>query len=100
MKPAPYLAGLLSLLLTLPILADDLPGASKAVRCMGCHGVDGMKSAPTQPAIGGREPAAMIAMLDEYRYLRRFNPAMQALLFSMSNTDIADVADYFHIAGL
>jgi cytochrome c553 len=58
-----------------------------------------MKSAPGQPAIGGRPVDSLFSMLQDYRHLRRINPAMQVLLFGMSDRDVADVAEYFSLSG-
>lgn len=95
-----HLTLILALLALTPAHADELPGADKARYCISCHGENGLKSAPTQPAIGGRSAADLIVLLDEYRHLRRFNPAMQMLLVGMNDTDLADIADYFAIAGM
>jgi cytochrome c553 len=78
--------------------ADELsPG--KAYTCTSCHGADGMKSAPGQPAIGGRSTEELVTILQAYRHLNRVNPAMQLLLLSMNETEIRDVAQYFSQAG-
>lgn len=96
-KQLPLLIGLLALpALT---LADRLPGEAKALYCTSCHGQQGMKSAPGQPAIGGRPAQELVAVLHDYQRLRRFNPAMQMLLLSMSEQDVVDVAEYFSQAG-
>lgn len=99
MKPcAPYLfAGLLAV--SSAALADVLPGEAKAFPCTSCHGPDGMKHAPGEAAIGGRSEAELIAILNDYRQLRRVNPAMQALLLSLNERDIADIAEYFSLSG-
>jgi cytochrome c553 len=91
------LAGLLAWPVAAP--ADSLPGEAKAFPCTACHGADGMKSAPGQPAIGGRPAEALVALLQDYRHLRRINPAMQILLLPMSDQDVEDVAEYFSLAG-
>lgn len=92
---------LLAALLAHPLAAraDSLPGEARAFPCTACHGPDGMKSAPGQPAIGGRPAADLVALLQDYRHLRRVNPAMQVLLLSMSEQEVEDVAEYFSLAG-
>jgi cytochrome c553 len=98
MKPALFLLAALSAA-AFPAQADILPGEAKALHCTSCHGTDGMKSAPGQPAIGGRPTEALVAILHDYKHLRRINPAMQVLLLSMSKQDIEDVAEYFSLSG-
>ncbi|NTV97175.1 MAG: c-type cytochrome [Thiobacillus sp.] len=91
---------LLAGLLAAPgVLADTLPGADKAFQCTACHGPDGMKHAPGQPAIGGRSSAELTAILQDYQHLRRINPAMQILLLPMSDQDLENVAEYFSLVG-
>ncbi|MDD3530680.1 MAG: hypothetical protein PHS77_12460 [Gallionellaceae bacterium] len=92
---------LLAALLALPLAvrADQLPGEAKAFKCTGCHGPAGMKSAPGQPAIGGRPAEDLVAILLDYQRLRRINPAMQALLLGMDDADLEDVAEFFSLAG-
>lgn len=82
-----------------PALADPGTGAAKAHLCTGCHGADGMRSAPGEAGIGGRPVAALVAAMQDYRHLRRLNPAMQLLLLSMTDQDIQEVAEYFAKAG-
>lgn len=79
--------------------ADTLPGEAKSFPCTACHGPEGMKAAPGQPAIGGRPAEDLIAILRDYQHLRRINPAMQVLLLGMSDEDVEDVADYFSLTG-
>lgn len=96
-----FLTTVLSGLLTsaLPVAADMLPGEAKAYGCIGCHGADGMKSAPGQPAIGGRPAEALLALLHDYRALRRINPPMQFLVLNMTEDDLENVAEYFSLIG-
>lgn len=92
---------LMAALLALPLAAraDQLPGEAKAFKCTGCHGPAGMKSAPGQPAIGGRPAEDLVDLLEDYRQLRRINPAMQALLLGMERQDIEDIAEFFSLSG-
>lgn len=90
----------ISALLTLPAqAADEQTGAAKAHLCTGCHGSDGMKAAPGAVPIGGRPVVALVSAMQDYRHLRRLNPAMQLLLLSMTDQDILDVAEYFARSG-
>lgn len=88
--------------LAAPAFASDATpaqGAAKAHLCTGCHGVDGMKSAPGAAPIGGRPVGTLVSAMQDYRHLRRLNPAMQVLLLSMTDEDILVVAEYFSSAG-
>lgn len=95
--PLPFL--LAGLLASPAAMADILPGADKAFQCTACHGPDGMRAPPGQLAIGGRPAEVLVTILQDYRHLRRINPAMQVLLLNMSDQDIEDVADYFSLSG-
>lgn len=97
-RPLPFV---LTILLSTPLVAgaDTLPGEAKAFQCTACHGPEGMKAAPGQPAIGGRPAEELVAILQDYQHLRRINPAMQVLLLGMSDEDVEDVADYFSLTG-
>ncbi|MFA5083252.1 MAG: hypothetical protein WC474_11945 [Hydrogenophilaceae bacterium] len=94
-----HLPFVLAALMASTAMADILPGADKAFQCTACHGPDGMKAPPGQLAIGGRPTEALVALLQDYRHLRRINPAMQVLLLNMSDQDIEDVAEYFSLSG-
>jgi cytochrome c553 len=95
------------LLLAAPVLAwaQDAPkgdpeaGARKNAMCMGCHGIDGWRTAYPEvysvPKIGGQHPAYIVAALQEYKRGDRTHPSMRAIAASLSNQDMADLAAYY-----
>ncbi len=68
-----------------------------AAPCTPCHGADGRGGA-TSIALAGNERAALARQLEEYRSGALQNPMMNAIAGSLSDEDIADLAE--HYAGL
>jgi cytochrome c553 len=81
--------------MALPVWAagDAAAGQQKAGMCVGCHGADG-KGVGDNPAIAGADAASVADALRAFKAGERNNPAKQALLGSLSDADIDDVAAY------
>lgn len=89
--------------LSLPVSAEanGEAGREKANTCMGCHGIPGYNNAyPTYrvPKVGGQTPAYIAAALKAYRSGERPHATMHAQAASMSDQDIADIANYLATA--
>jgi cytochrome c553 len=83
-------------LMAFPGFADV--GAGKAVYmgkgCIGCHGPEGNSLVPTYPSLAGRDVAWVKQTLTAFRGGTRANPTMNAMSASLSDADIANLADY------
>lgn len=93
----------LGLLCALPLasLAAGNPqaGAKKNSMCVGCHGIDGYKTAfPSVyhvPKIGGQHADYLAAALQAYKTGTRKHPTMTGVAAQLSDQDIADLAAYY-----
>ena len=74
---------------------DPEAGASKAVLCAGCHGLDGNGVNALWPKLAGQHEAYLAKQLRDFRDGRRSNPAMAPFLPMLSEADIDNVAAYF-----
>jgi cytochrome c553 len=81
---------------------DPSAGRIKAVLCTGCHTSTGMRINRPQiyriPKIGGQHAEYLVTALQAYKSGERKNETMRALVASLSDQDIQDLAAYF--AGL
>lgn len=78
---------------------DPAAGRQKNSMCVGCHGIDGYKTAFPEvynvPRIGGQHPAYIIKALQAYKSGERDHPSMKGIAASLSDKDMADLAAYY-----
>ncbi|PHV13398.1 c-type cytochrome [Chitinimonas sp. BJB300] len=99
-KPTWLALGLvISLPLAVQAAGDPQTGAKKNSMCIGCHGIDGYKTAfPSVyhvPKIGGQHAEYIVAALTAYKTGARKHPTMTAIAAQLSEQDIADLAAYY-----
>lgn len=89
---------------TTPVVAITAPPPKLSARlvvlttpCTPCHGADGRNSAMSA-ALAGSDRSVLVQNLEEYRSGARQHPVMNAVTKSLSDEDIADLAE--HYAGL
>jgi cytochrome c553 len=74
-------------------------GRGKTAMCIGCHGIPQYKTAYPivyrVPMITGQNPAYMVKALQAYKSGGRSHPSMRAIAASLSDQDMADVAEYY-----
>ena len=73
-------------------------GRTKAITCMGCHGIPGYHNAyPNYPVprVGGQHAEYIVAALKAYKSGERGHATMQAQAASLSEQDMQDIAAYF-----
>ncbi len=73
-------------------------GKSKTGACAGCHGNAGVSLGLPGPTLAGQDEAYLIEALTAYKTGKRSDALMKAMVASVSDGDIADVAAYY--AGL
>ena len=81
---------------------DAAAGKTKAIPCMGCHGIPGYFNVyPTYhvPKVGGQHPNYIVYALKAYKSGQRSHKTMQAQAASLSEQDMADIAAYFANVG-
>ena len=81
------------------VAGDATEGAKKNSMCIGCHGIEGYKTAFPEvysvPRIGGQHPAYIVKALQAYKGGDRKHPSMVGIASSLSDKDMADLAAYY-----
>lgn len=71
----------------------------KVSMCIGCHGIEGYKTAYPivyhVPKLGGQHAAYLAKALKDYRSGERNHPSMTAVAATLSDEDIEDLAAYY-----
>ena len=76
--------------------ADPLQaGNAAAAACAGCHGDAGVSKTPGMPSLAGLDPKYLIAAMKAYKDGQRKNMVMAALLASVSEADVNNLALYY-----
>ena len=70
-------------------------GKTRSITCVGCHGVNGIAIAPNFPNLAGQKQLYLINAISSYRDGTRNDPTMKAMVGSLSDEDIANLAAYF-----
>lgn len=82
-----------------PPAGDAAAGAKKTSMCIGCHGIEGYKTAFPEvysvPKIGGQHPAYIVKALQAYKSGERNHPSMRGIAATLSDKDMADLAAYY-----
>ncbi|MCB1949946.1 MAG: cytochrome c [Burkholderiales bacterium] len=78
---------------------DPVAGKELNSMCIGCHGIDGYRTAfPTAynvPKIGGQHVEYLIKSLEGYRDGTRSHPSMTALAKTLTDQEIKDLAAFY-----
>jgi len=74
--------------------AAEAPISALTAPCASCHGADG-QGVGSYPALVGSERAALARQLEEYRSGALQNSIMNAIAGSLSDRDIADLAEHY-----
>jgi cytochrome c553 len=87
-----------------PAPGDPLKGREKTQMCEGCHGIEGWRTAFPEvyrvPKLGGQHEAYLVAALKAYKSGDRSHPSMRAIVGSLSDADIANLAAYYAKGGI
>ena len=73
-------------------------GKTKALTCMGCHGIEGAFSVYPSfrvPKLAGQHSEYIVAALKAYKTGQRKHKTMVAQAASLSEQDMLDIAAYF-----
>jgi cytochrome c553 len=72
---------------------------TKISTCIGCHGIEGYRTAYPQvyhvPRIGGQNPGYLVKALEAYKSGERNHPSMRGIAASLTPQDMADLAAYY-----
>lgn len=76
--------------------ADIAAGKIVAERqCSACHGLDGRGKGPAIPTLAGQPDGYLLAAMAEYKDGRRHHAALRAIIETLSDADVRNVAAYF-----
>ena len=85
------------------IKGDAARGAALNATCIGCHGISGYQASFPEvyrvPAISGQNDKYIVAALNAYKKGDRKHATMRAIVASLSEQDIADLAAYYAAHG-
>ncbi len=97
MKPTTIIALIAAVLVAAPALADGSveAGKAKSTTCAACHGPDGNSTSAMFPILAGQHPDYLLQALKSYKSGKRKNAIMNGQAASLSETDMADLAEYF-----
>ena len=74
---------------------EQSSAAQKAAACAACHGIDGRGTSPQFPNLTGQKAEYIAKQLKAFRDGSRQDPMMAPLAQSLSDGDIAELADYY-----
>lgn len=97
MKIITLIAGLGCSLIVLNANAGDIAaGKQKSQACAACHGEGGHSTNPQFPKLAGQVEDYLAHTLRAYRDGARKNAIMQGMAATLSDSNIDDLAAYFH----
>jgi len=74
---------------------DPVAGKAKSALCIGCHGADGNSSNPDWPSLAGQHEGYLAKQISDFKTQKRIDGTMNAMVLSLSDADIANVAAFF-----
>jgi cytochrome c553 len=74
---------------------DVAAGKAKAAVCAGCHGANGISSAPIYPNLAGQKEQYLIKAITDYKTGKRTDPVMKPMVSGLTDDDIKNLAAYF-----
>ncbi len=89
--------GMAALVATSPFAqaGDSAAGRTIMVKCLACHGTDGLGKLPYIPNLAGQKEDYLIHSLMTYKTEERKNVKMSAIVKTLSDEDMANVAAYY-----
>ena len=74
---------------------DAAAGKAKTVTCAGCHGDTGISGVPNNPNLAGQKEQYLIKSMNDYKSGKRDDAAMKAMVGTLSDDDIKNIAAYY-----
>jgi cytochrome c553 len=74
---------------------DPANGKSLSATCAACHSVDGNSVNPIWPKLAGQHASYIVKQLNDFKTGNRINAQMTAMVASLSEQDMQDLAAYF-----
>ncbi len=86
---------LLMLISSYSYAGDPTKGKALSQTCAACHSVDGNSINPVWPKLAGQHTGYIVKQLQDFKEGRRINAQMTAMVASLSDQDMEDLAAYF-----
>ena len=74
---------------------NAVAGQSKSVSCMACHGAAGISNNDFWPNLAGQKKAYLVKQLQDFKDGSRSDSLMSPMVESLSDDDIADLAEFY-----
>lgn len=78
---------------------DPVAGKQKDSMCIGCHGIEGYRTAYPSvynvPRLGGQHAEYMVKALEAYKTGARSHPSMKGIAATLTQQDMEDLAAYY-----
>jgi cytochrome c553 len=74
---------------------DAAAGEAKVALCATCHGAGGNSQIPENPKLAGQNAKYIIKQLEDYKSGARQNITMTAMVGTLSDQDMQDIAAYY-----
>ncbi len=78
-----------------PSVGDASAGKTASAACAGCHGEQGVSSNPAWPSLAGQDARYLAKTLRDYKDGSRTDATMKALVASLDERTINDIAAYY-----
>jgi DmsE family decaheme c-type cytochrome len=78
-----------------PTIGDPSAGKTASTLCAGCHGEQGVSVNPAWPSLAGQDSQYLADALKAYKYGSRNDATMKALVASLDERTINDIASYY-----
>jgi len=73
----------------------DTPGATKALTCSACHGLNGLSVSNAMPILAGIQPAYFKKAIEDYATGKRPSPEMEPYAKAVKVLGVDELAAYF-----
>ena len=77
------------------VFADAASEKVKAATCISCHGVAGISNNDIWPNLAGQKRGYLIKQIKAFRDGDRNDPMMAAMVKSLSDDDVNNLADFY-----
>ena len=74
---------------------DAAAGEGKVALCASCHGTGGVSQIPQNPNLAGQNAGYLVKQLEDYQSGARTDLTMTAMVATLSEQDILDIAAYY-----
>jgi cytochrome c553 len=91
----PLMAAVFAMASGASMAADANAGQAKSATCVGCHGANGISSNGLWPNLAGQKEAYLAKQIKDFRDGKRNDPMMAAMVKTLSDTDINNLAAYY-----